>query len=539
MEYTDRFNYYNSTILSAFDQTSINNFGLRIGDGLNGKQFCTPNAAGAAVQTILQRTQYVLNTFKFKLGWKYSLLEPMDVILLSGASGDNYLNEQAVRITSIEEDDNGDLMVEGEEVTQGANHPFTPPSGNFAPWHFNEAGSCFNPWFLGRQPTTYTDGSGNTTTSILNTWAHPDFSEDSDVFTLSCWIKPQREGMSSFGPSSGSVSGPDPETGEYSANSDYLAFSSVFATWGAGALYWDGTIAGGEYIAIQEPFPPTKAHPMYCGTNSLLAPLWVGFRGTGELLIQITDYKQGQMPWDPHGWTTVGTGGYGYPWHPWQPYASIRLISDGGERVGFGGWQHLYITFNSFDGVRAWLNGREAGLIIDPRFSYSYFNPFGLPGVNNTLDTDPLGENFFFNVTIYPPKIGWHASVFASFMMNPGLLYYGPGYAGCITDCWFSRKVDLGPNGYNYFKVPGTPYATPYLGQYGELPLTLSGSTVARPDIFFRNTVGSSDIDQFISSWNHASYPTDYPPSQYLVGGFAGYATPDACNNGPWFGSLG
>lgn len=52
--------------------------------------------------------------YRFKLGWKYALLEPMDIVLLTDATLG--LAEAAVRITQIEEDDNGELTVTAEEI---------------------------------------------------------------------------------------------------------------------------------------------------------------------------------------------------------------------------------------------------------------------------------------------------------------------------------------------------------------------------------------------------------------------------------------
>jgi len=121
MEYTDRTNNYNSTVLAAFDQSAIDAYGLRTGDNLSGKMFCSATSGQTATQIYLQRLQYIRNTpYKFKLGWKYALLEPMDCLLITGNVGDNYLQNQAIRILSIEEDDNGDLIIEAEQLEQGA-----------------------------------------------------------------------------------------------------------------------------------------------------------------------------------------------------------------------------------------------------------------------------------------------------------------------------------------------------------------------------------------------------------------------------------
>src|SRR5215471_346382 len=48
MEYLDRGNNYNSTVLAKFDQSSIDAYGLRTGDNMQGKQFADVTPAGIA-----------------------------------------------------------------------------------------------------------------------------------------------------------------------------------------------------------------------------------------------------------------------------------------------------------------------------------------------------------------------------------------------------------------------------------------------------------------------------------------------------------
>ena len=63
---------------------------------------------------MLQRKQYIRNTYKFQLGWAYCLLEPMDIVLLT----DTRLGPAAapVRVTSVEENGDGALTIEAEEI---------------------------------------------------------------------------------------------------------------------------------------------------------------------------------------------------------------------------------------------------------------------------------------------------------------------------------------------------------------------------------------------------------------------------------------
>ncbi len=77
-------------------------------------EFTNSTSAQVSAQLQLQRKAYVRNTYKWKLGWRYSLLEPMDIVLLTDATLG--LSGAAVRITQIDEDDNGELTVTAEEI---------------------------------------------------------------------------------------------------------------------------------------------------------------------------------------------------------------------------------------------------------------------------------------------------------------------------------------------------------------------------------------------------------------------------------------
>ncbi len=73
-------------------------------------------SAAIAAQLLLQRRAYIRNSYKFKLGWRYALLEPMDIVLLTDAALG--LVGKAVCITAIEEDDNGELTITADEIPE-------------------------------------------------------------------------------------------------------------------------------------------------------------------------------------------------------------------------------------------------------------------------------------------------------------------------------------------------------------------------------------------------------------------------------------
>ncbi len=114
LEYMDSTNHYNPQILPVWDQGLIDQYGLRSEPSVQAHEFTNPTSATVSAQLQLQRKAYIRNTYKWKLGWRYSLLEPMDIVLLTDAALG--LSGAAVRITQIDEDDNGELTVTAEEI---------------------------------------------------------------------------------------------------------------------------------------------------------------------------------------------------------------------------------------------------------------------------------------------------------------------------------------------------------------------------------------------------------------------------------------
>jgi hypothetical protein len=114
LEFMDSANSYNQQILPVWDQGLIDTYGFRSEPPVQAHAFTNATSATVSAQLQLQRKAYVRNTYKFKLGWRYSLLEPMDIVLLSDVTLG--LQGAAVRITAIEEDDNGELTITAEGI---------------------------------------------------------------------------------------------------------------------------------------------------------------------------------------------------------------------------------------------------------------------------------------------------------------------------------------------------------------------------------------------------------------------------------------
>ncbi len=125
LEVADRDNAYNLTTVESRDQNAIElvahdvggTSGMRIAPTVTAHEICDPNVGLISGQLMLQRAVYIRNTYKFRLSWEYCLLDPMDLVTVSdGILG---LNNAPIRITDIEEDENGFLQISAEEFPLG------------------------------------------------------------------------------------------------------------------------------------------------------------------------------------------------------------------------------------------------------------------------------------------------------------------------------------------------------------------------------------------------------------------------------------
>lgn len=137
VEYLDRNNDYNVAVAEVKDQANIEQYGLRPKEAVKMHGICNTKVAQKVAQQLLQRALYVRNEYEFKLGWKYCLLEPMDIVTLTDAGLG--LNKTPVRITEIEEDEEGVLSVKAEDYPVGvyttSEYPTQPSLGYSADYN--------------------------------------------------------------------------------------------------------------------------------------------------------------------------------------------------------------------------------------------------------------------------------------------------------------------------------------------------------------------------------------------------------------------
>jgi hypothetical protein len=117
IEYLNRANQYNSEVVDVKDQRDIELYGLRTQPSIKLDFICDSNVAKQVAQIMLQRALYIRNSYEFQLGWKYAVLEPMDLVTLTDAALG--LNKTPVRITEISEDVDGKLTVLAEDFPLG------------------------------------------------------------------------------------------------------------------------------------------------------------------------------------------------------------------------------------------------------------------------------------------------------------------------------------------------------------------------------------------------------------------------------------
>ncbi|MBF0186157.1 MAG: phage tail protein, partial [Magnetococcales bacterium] len=158
VEFLNASNQFNTEVAEAKDMVSIDLFGLRSMDSIKFHEIKSAAVARIVAQNILQRMQYVRNTYGFKLGWRHCLLEPTDLVTLTDAG--TGLDKTPVRILSIEEDEIGLLTVEAEDAPFGvfstATYPHQEVGGYVA--DFNKPSGAINTPVVFDAPVELTPG---------------------------------------------------------------------------------------------------------------------------------------------------------------------------------------------------------------------------------------------------------------------------------------------------------------------------------------------------------------------------------------------
>ncbi len=113
IEILDRSNAYNACPVEWQDQGLVDQFGQIDANVTEAHEICELGIAGVVAQLIGQRAAYIRNTYAFKLGYEFALLEPGDLVSLTDPHIG--LNQFPARIRTIDEDKTGNLSVVAEE----------------------------------------------------------------------------------------------------------------------------------------------------------------------------------------------------------------------------------------------------------------------------------------------------------------------------------------------------------------------------------------------------------------------------------------
>ncbi len=117
VEFENRANNYNTEIAEAKDLALIDLYGLRVASTVSLPWIKDPVVARQVAQLLLQRSGYIRNTYQFSVGWKYCLLEPMDLVTLTDVGLG--MATTAVRIIAIDESDDDSITLTAEDFPAG------------------------------------------------------------------------------------------------------------------------------------------------------------------------------------------------------------------------------------------------------------------------------------------------------------------------------------------------------------------------------------------------------------------------------------
>ena len=146
VKFKNRVTDYADDVAAADDLANQDLFGLRPASEFAADCIASQDSAQVLAQILLQRHIGTMNEYEFELGWRYTLLEPGDLITLTEPGLG--LNNTPVRIVAIEEDADGGLKVIAEDWPNGIATAVAYPApgrGGECPNMADSPGSCNAP----------------------------------------------------------------------------------------------------------------------------------------------------------------------------------------------------------------------------------------------------------------------------------------------------------------------------------------------------------------------------------------------------------
>jgi hypothetical protein len=148
IEWSNRGNGYQAEPIPAQDDYAIQLYGVREASQISLHGITESIVAAKVANVQLKKLVYERGTAKFTLGMHYCLLEPMDMVTVTDI-GLGFA-KQPFRISSIEEDDQGQLAIEAIifpwSISQPTLHP-KQPTGGYSPAYSAQPGSVNVPIF--------------------------------------------------------------------------------------------------------------------------------------------------------------------------------------------------------------------------------------------------------------------------------------------------------------------------------------------------------------------------------------------------------
>jgi Putative phage tail protein len=250
----DRANDYNEAVVEAKDQASIDLYKLRPAEIISAPLICDIEVARNVAQTALQRELYFRNVYRFSVGWRYARLEPMDIVTLTDAKLG--MDLFPVRITAIEEDEDGRLSIEAEDVYSGVATPGLYPAQGSSGYVTNadvNPGAAVAPVIfqppveLSGVPQIWVGSSGGANWGGAEIWASDDGSSYARIGIISA---PARFGsLTANWPASSSPDTTNTLSVDLTASQGTLVSATAAQADGGDTLAFVGTATGGEIIA--------------------------------------------------------------------------------------------------------------------------------------------------------------------------------------------------------------------------------------------------------------------------------------------------
>ncbi|WP_018610257.1 phage tail protein [Uliginosibacterium gangwonense] len=273
VEYYDRSKDYATVPVTASDLTHVNQYGAKT-NSMTLHCITRGSVAATVAASTLNRDLYIRSTVELHVDQRFCLLEPMDLITLT--FGPQNLDKYPLRVTSIEESDDGELTISAEEwpfgVATGTKITTQPTSGyktdyNVAPGNVNMPVIFEPPVSLAGEPEVWLLTSGGSNWGGAQVWV----SLDDATYSLA--------GTVSSAARHGTLSAAYP----YASDPD-----------NANTLAIDISVSGGQLVPVTQAVRDLYQSLCYVGTaagGELLGYLGADLTGVGRY--DLTNIRRG------------------------------------------------------------------------------------------------------------------------------------------------------------------------------------------------------------------------------------------------------